>query len=48
MQQQSIIALIVVIPMTMMVVWFSKTVAQGSMSFSFKPLGLHFEVKKGS
>jgi hypothetical protein len=28
--------------------WFCKTVAQGSLSFSFKALGLHFEVKKGS
>jgi lipopolysaccharide/colanic/teichoic acid biosynthesis glycosyltransferase len=48
MQEQSIMALIVVVPMTLMVVWFSKTVAQGSISFSFKALGLHFEVKKGS
>lgn len=40
----------VVLYMTIMImaVWFSKTVAQGSISFSFKALGLHFEVKKGS
>ena len=48
MHEQSAIAVIIVLPMTMMVVWFSKTVAQGSISFSFKALGLHFEVKKGS
>ena len=38
----------VILSMTIMVVCFSKTVAQGSISFSCKPLGLHFEVKKGS
>jgi hypothetical protein len=48
MQEQSIMALIVVVSITMMFVCFSTTVAQGSMSFSCKPLGLHFEVKKGS
>ena len=38
------IAIITVVPLT--TILFSKTVTQGSISFSFKPLGIHFEVKK--
>ena len=43
-----IVLYITIMVMTIMVVWSFKTVAQGSISFSCKPLGLHFEVKKGS
>jgi lipopolysaccharide/colanic/teichoic acid biosynthesis glycosyltransferase len=48
MKEESVMAIIIVLPVTMMIVWFCKTVAQGSISFTFKALGLHFEVKKGS
>jgi hypothetical protein len=48
MQEQSIMAIILALPLAAMVVWFFKTVAQGSISFTLKPLGLHFEVRKES
>ena len=47
-QNHIILVIFAMAMMVIMVFGFYQTAPQGSISFSFKALGLHFEVKKGS
>jgi hypothetical protein len=47
MKEEIMMVIIFVLSGAAMIVWFCKTVPQGSISFTFKPLGFHFKVEKG-